>query len=247
MFHKKKANPSAVKVIEKSEQALADECLNHVQEMGLIAQQLHDGWEADLLDKTSFIVDISKGREALRKTLGDLKGSKALQEKPVEKPRYQISSLFLKECWQYLISDDHGNERLHLVTGTVTEDGTVVLSRMEKVKLGNQSPAYVKADDTDAHLRIVSLAEDYDHLALAMFHSHVSRGAQSTSPSSIDIAFMNRMAKLGCDCLGGIFSLDGYVRFFSMNSFQIQVYGKGVKAVEDTACSKIFRITDQKQ
>jgi hypothetical protein len=186
---------------------------------------------------------VGKGREALLTIISDLTQMKTGVEEPGKKLRFQISSLFLKECWEYLIRDPGKNERLHLVTGTITEDGTRVLSRMETVRYGKQSAAYVCADGVDAHQKIISLAEDHGHLVLGMFHSHMSRGAGSSSPSSVDTAFLERMGQVGCDCLGGIFTMDGHVRFYMLEKeFDIQVYGKGVTKVNEKPFQKIFHI-----
>ncbi len=111
------------------------------------------------------------------------------------------------------------------------------------MKYGRQSAAYVCADGVDAHQKIISLAEEHGHLVLGMFHSHMSRGPGSTSPSSIDRAFLERMAQLECDCLGGIFSLDGFMSFYTLQKeFDIEVYGKGVKKVDENPFQKIFHI-----
>ena len=116
---------------------------------------------------------------------------------------------------------------------------------MEKLKYDRQSPAYVMADKTDSHQKIVSLAEDFGHYVLAVFHSHTSKGISSTTPSSIDHQFLRRMAQLGCHCLGGIFSLDGYVRFFKeKEGFDIDVYGKGVEKISDHSGYKIFKLAE---
>jgi hypothetical protein len=53
------------------------------------------------------------------------------------------------------------------------------------------------------------------------------------------------MAQIGCNCLGGIFSLDGYVRFFKENQrFDIDVYGKGTEKIADKSNYKIFKINE---
>jgi len=89
------------------------------------------------------------------------------------------------------------------------------------------------------------MAEDFGHYVLAVFHSHTSKGISSTTPSSIDYQFLRRMAQIGCCCLGGIFSLDGYVRFFKENErFDIDVYGKGTEKISDNSNYKIFKVNE---
>ncbi len=242
----RKANPAASDLIKKNEQLLAQECMNHVQELSQITQRLDENWKEELLEKTYFVIDVSKAREALKTVISTLENADAGKEITTEEHKYQISSLFINECWKYLISDPSGSERFLLVTGTITQDGTKVLSRMEKVQFGEQSPAYVSGDTLDTHRKIISLDEDYGHYVLAMFHSHMSKGANSTSPSSTDNAFMERMAKFGSNCLGGIFSLDGYLRLFSLQNFEIDVYGKGVEEIENQPSCKVFKIIGAK-
>jgi hypothetical protein len=102
----------------------------------------------------------------------------------------------------------------------------------------------VRADHKDSHKKILSLQEDHGHLLLAMFHSHTSKGAASTTPSSIDIKNLERKSKIGIDCLGGIFSMDRYVRFFSLKEFEIDIYGKGIEEIEIQPTYKIFKINN---
>ena len=243
---RKKLNSSALELLEKHEQMLCHECLLHSQQLGAVSQTFEGNWKKKIVDEASFIISVTKGREALRNVIFEIKKNKknALENKVGS--RYQISSLFLKDCLKYLKSDPGHNERIHLVTGTITAEGTKVLSRMEKVRYDRQSAVYVRAEKIDSHQKIVSLAEDYGHLVLAVFHSHTSEGISATAPSSIDRSFLQRMAKIGCDCLGGIFSLDGYVRFFMANEkFEIEVYGKGIKKITENSFYKIFKIVEK--
>ncbi len=205
-------------------------------------RNLKGSWEPAILEKTSHLIALCKAREALRHTILSLREPEPTNQSHTPEPRYQVSSLFLKESWEYLVSAPCRSERLHLVTGTVTAEGIRVLSSMQKLEFRDQSPAYVCAGHRNAHQTIISLDKDFGHLVLGMFHSHVSSGARSTSPSSIDTAFLERMSKLGCDCLGAIFSTDGYVRFYSLNDFELDIYGKGLVKTQDKPSDKIFHI-----
>ena len=73
--------------------------------------------------------------------------------------RFQASSLFLKDCRELLTSDPQGHERLHLVSGTISEDGVRVISRIVNVDMDEASPAYVRADPQDTHKKIIQLVE----------------------------------------------------------------------------------------
>ncbi len=242
---RRKSKKSALQLLKQHDQVLAEESLKRIKDLRLTAKRLKDGWEERVRDDVSFVIDIGKGREALQQTISNMNKPSHQNEENSDKTHYQISSLQLMECCEYLTSDPGRNERLHLVTGTITADGTRVLSRMEKVKYQSQSPAYVKGDEVDTHQKIIALDENHGHLLLAMFHSHMGRGAGATSPSVTDISFLKRMEKTGIDCLGGIFSMDGYIRFFKeKNEFEMDVYGKGIDKIRDDRNHKIFQIIE---
>jgi hypothetical protein len=240
---KKKFSSSAVDFLERHELELVSECLIHAKKIGDLSQSMEDELGKKVAEEASFITSVTQARITLHKAISDMKKGDIQKTENTIEPRFQISSLFLKECSEHLTSDQMQNERLHLVTGTITEDGTKVLSRIEKVKYDKQSPAYVSADKDDTQKRLISLTEDFAHPLLGVFHSHMSTGAISTTPSEIDMSFLRRMEKMGCSCLGGIFSLDGFIRFFmANNNFEIDVYGKGVKTIQIGSSTKIFKI-----
>lgn len=237
--------PSPFHFVKKYEEMIDKECSTVLADLSSICRDLKSDWETALHDKTCHVSALCKARDALKTVISDLKGSLAPRHFVSGGLRYQISSLFLKESWEYLTSDPARRERLHLVTGSITQDGTKVLSTMRKLNMKDQSCVYVRADEPDSHGAIISLAEDFGHSILAMFHSHMATGEDATSPSSTDSDFLKRMAQVGCDCLGGIFSLDGFVRFYALKNFQLDLYGKGATKVQDRPSCKIFRMTHQ--
>jgi hypothetical protein len=240
---KKKFNSSGVDLLRKHEQVLVNECLIHAKSIGDLSQSMEGDWEKKVIEEAAFIISVTQGRSALHKVISEMKKGNVQRSENNMESSYQISSLFLKDCWEYLTSDQMQNERLNLVSGTVTEDGTKVLSRIEKIKYDKQSPVYVSADKDDTQQKLITLTENFGHMLLGVFHSHMSTGALTTAPSEIDMSFLKRMGKIGCNCLGGIFSLDGFVRFFTANdNFEIEIYGKGVKAVQIGSSSKIYKI-----
>jgi hypothetical protein len=242
---RKHYNLSSVEFLEKHKQMLLKECRLHSQKIMTLSEKFEGNWPKRIMDEASYIIGITKGVEALHNASIEDKKNKTNRPRRRLGTSYQISSMFVGDCYHYLKADPRQNERIHLVTGTITAEGTKVLSRMEKLKYDRQSPAYVAADETDSHKKIMSLTEDFGHYVLAVFHSHTSTGVSSTKPSSIDYKFMRRMAQIGCNCLGGIFSLDGYVRFFKENQrFDIDVYGKGTEKIADKSNYKIFKINE---
>lgn len=245
MFSKKRKYISVIDSLQSHIDSLSQESRKQAEMLQSISDELVDDWEKKLMEKTLTITGLNRGREALTAVISNLK-----EKPPARKPnghvqRYQISSLDLKDWHKYLVSDPNGSERLGLATGIIAENDINILSRMETVKLESQSPVYVQASKDDSHRKIVSFSEDYGHMLLGMFHSHMSKGAACTCPSSVDIKMLERKATIGVDCLGGIFSLDGYVRFFSLKEFEIDIYGKGVEPIESKPTYKIFKIIDR--
>jgi hypothetical protein len=205
---------------------------------GILTMQ--DGWETTLEREFAFLLQATKVRAAMRRArVGSL--SAPHHESHL---RFQVSSLFLWECHEYLTGDPAGRERLHLVTGTQTADRVRVLSRIEKVATEHQSAAYVKADPMATHKQLVALTERDGHDLLAVFHSHIMNGMDSTRPSETDIANQQRFAAIGWDAIGGIFSLDGYVRFYSTcRDFDLQVYGNRADVITRARRETIVKLT----
>lgn len=199
---------------------------------------LDKGWQDRLQQGAAFVMEAATLRHALRSVQPNGIGP----ELPAL--RLQASSLFLKDCRDLLTSDPNGHERLHLVSGTISDDGVRVMSRIIPVAMDEASPAYVRAAPSDTHKKIVQLVEDHGHPLLAMFHSHMMRGAECTRPSATDIANQDRFCAIGWDTvLGGIFSLDGYLRLFSTaHTFTVSIYGKGAEIITDTPRQKVIKL-----
>ena len=76
-----------------------------------------------------------------------------------------------------------------------------------------------------------------------MAHNHVMHGLDSTRPSNVDLANQDRFVKIGWDAIGGIFSIDGYARFFSTASdFDFSLFGAGAAIVSDAPRETIIKL-----
>lgn len=203
-----------------------------------IVKALEPGWPQKLEEAADFIMQAANIRHAIRSVR---LGTTSI---PHQTPRFQVSSLFLRDLHRYLHGDADGAERLTLVSGTISPEGVRILSRSVEVAMDKSSPAYVRAEAGDAHGKIVRLVEVDGHELMAMFHSHIMHGAESTRPSGVDLANQQRFSAIGwSDVIGGIFSIDGYVRLFSTaTDFTIAVYGNGVDIVADTPREKILKL-----
>lgn len=231
-------------VFLKCQKLLENEFVSRVKNAMQVSARLEQGWEAKLQAEYASTFSVNKAREALKSICSE--GSNSLRPaRPISGIlRFQASSLFIRDCWKLLRADPQ-KENLFLVTGTETPDGINVLSRIEHIKLEKQSAAYVRGDNTDTPIKLIQLTEKHGHKHLATFHSHISYGAGSTRPSSTDISYQDRQVKLCCPAIGGIFSLDGYVRFFSTwKPFEIEIYGKGVEKLHDEPKEKLFKIAE---
>ena len=220
------------------EQRIENDARARITDILTTFEALEPGWEQRLEQGVAYVLEAARIRAAIRNArrhelIVDHHGL-----------RFQASSLFLRDCHKQLTSDPTGNERLHLVSGTVSNDGVRVLSRIVDVALDKASPAYVRADPHHTHKTLVQLVEHDGHELFAMFHSHIMHGAQSTRPSGVDIANQARFCAGGWDeVIGGIFSLDGYLRLFSTaHDFTIAVYGKGAEIVSKSPRETIIKL-----
>jgi hypothetical protein len=207
-------------------------------DMARTFERLDPGWQERLQNGATFVLEAASIRHAIR-TACDY----GVIPQPIPL-RFQASTLFIRDSHALLTGDPQGHERLHLVSGTVSEDGVRVLSRIVQVDTDQASAAYVRADARSTHNKIVELVERDGHQLMGMWHSHIMHGAHSTRPSGVDLANQQRFVDIGWDeVIGGIFSLDGYVRLFSTaHDFSITLYGNGVDIQSDGPREKILKL-----
>ncbi len=125
------------------------------------------GREMDAYKKeTGFIFELKKEFTIL------LKDPKACV-KELKSIKYKTGSLFLKECFEYLVSSP--NEVMHLVSGTELGSETYSLDRMLKIEF-QASIAGATADMRGLLQKLVEIDESYGHMLLGVFHSHPSKG-----------------------------------------------------------------------
>ena len=143
-------------------------------------------------------------------------------------PLFVINSLMLYECFKLLTRTE--NENLHAITGSIIGN-LRTLDRIVPLQLSLQSMAGAEAENSSLATEFIRL-NDFGILPLAYFHSHPSCGVNATCPSGIDRQTQSTMEESGSEIIGGIFSRDGYVRFYANKSEpNIRVVGKRVKKV----------------
>ena len=150
-----------------------------------------------------------------------------LEEKERE-PLFVINSLMLHECFKQLMRTE--DESLHAVTGSVI--GNIrSLERIIPLSLNRQSVAGASAEYESLAKEFIELYE-FGLRPLAYFHSHPSCGVGATRPSNTDRQTQSTMEQSGSEIIGGIFSHDGFVRFYANKvKPNVRVLGKKVSDV----------------
>ena len=102
----------------------------------------------------------------------------------------------------------------------------------------------MRAQPKALHKKIIDLVERDGHQLFGMWHSHIMRGPETTHPSGVDLAQMQRFVDGGWDqVIGGIFNLTGHVRLFSTaHDFDLKLYGAGVEIISDHPREKLLKI-----
>ena len=143
---------------------------------------------------------------------------------------------FLRQCQRQLTTTE--NEAMTYVTGLAMAN-LRTLDQILEFNYAEQTTCFVSADPESGRNALRTLHEEGQEL-LAWFHSHPGRGVKATAPSSEDMDHQSDLEKGGYQAIGGIFTRDGHVRFFSTGlQFRIDVIGDRAEQVDET----VFRIT----
>ncbi len=184
-------------------------------------------------------------REALtmRSLLQEIRGSRKVVAQDIAGKddgavKFIVDSLFLADAAQYLLQANGKAtsavvERFHYATGAKVSERVYTINHIVPVSFSEQSAVFLRVEDMSNFAALESL-DQWGTPLLAHFHSHPGRGAGATSPSGTDRSFQERLERGGHIAVGGIFSQDGYLRFFAGNDkrFRIEVFGKQVKEIE---------------
>ena len=151
---------------------------------------------------------------------------------------YLISASFLQSAHRALTKTR--DEDLMYATGP--DDGTrlCAITKLVAFDLAQKGIAHA-IPELSSQIRALMQLDKNEERLLATLHSHPGSGADRTSPSPTDLSTQQGLEKNGYPAIGGIFSRDGYVRFYSVNRpFRVTVSGAGVKQVDDC----LFQIID---
>lgn len=175
-----------------------------------------------------FFMGVSRPKTAFKKSPTPPSPEKELQQ-VTSTTTYVMSSLFLHKSFRYLTRNP--TEDLHLVTG-IKIDGRFVLNEM--LRLPHVERSVAGAFSEAHHVRKgLSVMQSFGMRCGGLFHSHPGSGRNSSSPSSTDWA-TQRVWEQAYPLIGGVFSRDGYVRFFaSSNHWKVEVQGKKVRRIDE--------------
>ena len=180
-----------------------------------------------LLSFSYFRVWHKEVKEPKTATPEPLLPDKTLEEKDGE-PIFVINSLMLYRCFKLLTRTR--NEDLHAVTGSVI--GKLrSLEQIVPLTLSTQSLGGAAAEHKSLANELLMLNE-FGLRPLAYFHSHPDDGMSATQPSNTDRQTQATMERSGSDIIGGIFSRDGFVRFYAnRGNPNTRVVGKRVREI----------------
>ena len=139
---------------------------------------------------------------------------------------YVVSARLLTECFCFL-NKDRQNESLVDISG-IKMDNIIFVERLEALEHDRRNAVYAKSN-LNSTFRTLMKIDKFGGLLTAVFHIHPGNGPGANLPSSIDLHDQNRREQVGMKAIGGIFSRDGYIRFFSKSlKFSVRIIGKGV-------------------
>jgi hypothetical protein len=174
----------------------------------------------------------------------EAQASQSIQKSQV--PLYITSSLFLRDCYAYLIRGNQvgrrhntANEPEWACAVTGLRIGQVrTLEQLLPVKIAYQSVGGVRLTVEGLQQVLFSL-HGFGHALHAVFHSHRMHGPDGAQPSTIDLRTQEHVLEPAYLAIQAVFTEDGYVHFFAFKrDFEVEIYGKGVERVED----KLYRL-----
>lgn len=155
---------------------------------------------------------------------------KTTEDMAPETTTYRASSWLVEEVYDYVTELEE--ETICFVAGQKLGGGSYTLEKLLKLDHEIQTRARAKGEIRSTS-RALSEIDTHGSSFSAHFHSHPFRGREGTKPSGKDLSFQESLENGGHVCIGGIFSRDGYLRFFSSErDFEVSVTGKGVKRLE---------------
>lgn|GEM_PF-4503254 len=182
-----------------------------------------DSFNAPLADS---LYDRVRSHGYIRNLIGNVA---ALIELPDE-PTFLVSSEVLHRSFERL--GGIATESIDYVFGS--QYGNVfTCDRCVPLKLEQSKVGYASGDVAFSSKSLIE-REKYGSVLTLYLHMHPGSGLESNLPSRTDLDNQSRLESGNYNTIGGIFSRDGYLRFFSKElPFRPYIIGKGVKNVGD--------------
>ena len=156
---------------------------------------------------------------------------KLLPKNTLKKPQeFVFSSVMLAESFSYCT--ERPEEGMQFVCG-VDVDNLLLATKVMNVEYSARSVVYACGEDV-ATQRMTIDAHETGHLIIGLLHSHPGHGQDANYSSSIDRATQRRWEN-GRRFISGIWSRDGYLRFFSRRlPFTVRIVGNNIEQISDT-------------
>ena len=149
-----------------------------------------------------------------------------------------FSSAMLVESFKYASQTE--DEWVHFIVG-VEWDNSLIGTRIVTFPYSRQSVVGVSGEHSATHKIMIDTFES-DHRLIAIVHSHPGWGIDANHHSSIDRK-TQKLWEVGTEVIGGIWSRDGYLRFFSYElGFQVNVVGNHLHRIEGE--KNVWKIQD---
>ena len=146
---------------------------------------------------------------------------------------YMLSTLTIQEACSVLTKT--ADEDLRFATGLTVAPKTYAVTRILQFELKRKSRVFAEGDQ-EAVTRLMIGLHNSDHKLLMTWHSHPGSGANSTSPSSIDMDFHRRLEAGNYPAIGAIVNRQGFVRFWSYKRpFKVSIHGK-IEVINEQSC-----------
>jgi len=153
-------------------------------------------------------------------------------------PTYLLSTLTIREAVAVLTQT--ADEDLRFATGVVVSPGTYAITTLLPFELRRKSRVAAEGDPEGVARLLIGL-HNIDHKLLLTAHSHPGTGPGSTSPSSVDMDFHQRLEAGNYPVVGMIVNREGYFRFFShKRAFKVSLFGKGMEVISEQ--SSVFKL-----
>ena len=148
---------------------------------------------------------------------------------------YQIGTLFLQECYDFLLETSRGDrnggeaESVALISGTKL--GAIrSWDRLVRTPVSYRSKVGAVIDSSGLGKDLRRL-DAYGHALYGIGHLHLHHGPPR--PSSTDISLSDKLEEGGYPAIQAVFSQSGHIRFFSSHrEFEVLIYGNGIEKLD---------------